>query len=104
MRLKADQIGKLRHARMLIISRFAGKHSFTFVHQFLPVTQEEGFMMRVLLIAAATLVTLGIFLVDEVFDSERSPPWQRTSRQMSLAADPSLKFVPEDSPYMRSER
>ena len=89
---------------MLIISGLENKTSFTFAHQFLSVIQEEGLMMRVLLIAAGTLVTLGILLVDEVFDSETSPPWQRTSRQMSIAADPSLKFVSEDSPYMRSER
>ncbi len=89
---------------MLIISGLEDKTNFRFAHQFLSVIQEEGFIMRVLLIAAGTLVTLGIFLVDEVFDSETNRPWQRTSRQMSLAADPSLKFVSEDSSYMRSER
>jgi hypothetical protein len=61
-------------------------------------------MTRVLLIAAAALVTLGIFLADEVFDSETGRARQLTPRQISLAADPSLKFISEDSPYMRSER
>lgn len=62
-------------------------------------------MTRVLLIVAGTLVTLELFLVDQNLASGTKHLSQLTSsRQILLAADPSLKYVSEDSPYMRSER
>ena len=65
----------------------------------------EGFMTRILLIAAATLMTLELFLVEQKLDLGTSRLLQLwPSRQITLAADPSLKYVAEDSPYMRNER
>jgi hypothetical protein len=67
--------------------------------------KEEGFMTRTLLIAAGALITLELFLVDQELDSGINRLSKLTpSRQIALAADPSLKYVSEDSPYMRSER
>jgi len=62
-------------------------------------------MTRTLLIAAGALITLELFLVDLELDSGINRLSKLTpSRQIMLAADPALKFVSEDSPYMRSER
>ena len=63
-------------------------------------------MARILLIAAGTLITFGLFLLDENFDTGTGglSSQFKTSRQIRLAADPSLKNPSEDSPYMRSER
>jgi hypothetical protein len=61
---------------------------------------------RILLIAAGILITLSLFLVEWNFDSGTGGLSSKfkTSRQIRLAADPSLKDASEDSPYMRSER
>ena len=65
----------------------------------------EGFMTRILLITAATLMTLELFLVEQKLDLRTSRiSLLAPSRQMTLAADPSLKRVSEGSPYMRNER
>ena len=63
-------------------------------------------MARILLIAAGALVTVGLFLVDQKLDSGTGGLSSQfhTSRQIRIAADPSLKYESEDSPYMRSER
>jgi hypothetical protein len=63
-------------------------------------------MARILLILAGTLLTVGLFLVEEKFDSESGGLTSRfkASRQIRLAADPSLKHESEESAYMRSER
>jgi hypothetical protein len=62
-------------------------------------------MTRTLLIAAGALITLELFLVNQELDSGINGLSKLTpSRQITLAADPALKYVSEDSPYMRSER
>jgi hypothetical protein len=61
-------------------------------------------MTRTLLIAAATLMTLELFVVVQKPDLGTNRLSQSPSRQITLADDPSLKYVSEDSPYMRSER
>ena len=63
-------------------------------------------MARVLSIAAGALLTIGLFLVEEKLDSGTGglSSQFKTSRPIRLAADPSLKYESEDSPYMRSER
>jgi len=63
-------------------------------------------MARCLLIAAGMLITLGLFLVAESLESGTGDlsSQLKTSRQIRLAADPSLKYASQDSPYMRSER
>jgi hypothetical protein len=63
-------------------------------------------MARCLLIAAGMLITLGLFLVAESLESGTGglSSQLKTSRQIRLAADPSLKYASQDSPYMRSER
>jgi hypothetical protein len=62
-------------------------------------------MTRTPLMAAATLMTIELHLVEQKLDSgEYSISQISISRQIMLAADSSLKYVSEDSPYMRSER
>ena len=63
-------------------------------------------MARILLIAAGALLTIGAFLVETKLDYATGglASQFKTSRQIRLAADPSLKYESEDSPYMRSER
>ena len=67
--------------------------------------EEEGFMKRTLLIVAGLLMTLELLM----FDRQLAANIDRFSHinpspQMVLAADPALKYISEDSPYMRSER
>jgi hypothetical protein len=62
---------------------------------------EEGFMKRTLLIVAGILTTLELLM----FDQQLSASIERLSHinpspQMVLAADPALKYISEDSPYM----
>ena len=60
--------------------------------------------MPTLLITAGMLITL-VLSVEQKLDSAINSLSQMTpSRQIGLAADPSLKFVSEGNPYMRSER
>jgi hypothetical protein len=63
-------------------------------------------MARILLIAAGMLIALGLFSVEENFNTGTGglSSQLKTSRQIRLAADPSLKYASEDSPYMRSGR
>jgi hypothetical protein len=63
-------------------------------------------MARILLIAAGMLIPFGLFLVAENLDPRTGglSSQFKTSRQLRLAADPSLKYASQDSPYMRSER
>ena len=66
----------------------------------------EGVMARILLIAAGALLVIGMFLVEEKLESPSGglSSQFKTSRQIRVAADPSLKNESEVSPYMRSER
>jgi hypothetical protein len=73
--------------------------------RWLRLFEAEGFMRRTLLIVAGMLMTFELLLFDQQLAanidrlSHISP-----SRQLALASDPALKYISEDSPYMRSER
>ena len=67
--------------------------------------EEEGFMKRTLLIVAGILMTLELLM----FDQQLAANLDRLSHpnpspELALASDPALKYISEDSPYMRSER
>ena len=62
-------------------------------------------MKRTLLIAAGILTTVELLM----FDQQLAANIDRLSHinpsaQLALASDPALKYISEDSPYMRSER
>jgi hypothetical protein len=62
-------------------------------------------MTRILLIVVGIFMTLGVLVLGQRLQagielaSVRNP-----SSQMAFAADPTMKYISEDSPYMRSER
>ena len=67
--------------------------------------EEEGFMKRTLLIVAGILMTVELLM----FDQQLAANIDRLSHinpspQLALASNPALKYISEDSPYMRSER
>jgi hypothetical protein len=62
-------------------------------------------MKRTFLIVAGILMTLELL----VFDQQLAANLDRLSHtspspELALASDPALKYISEDSPYMRSER
>lgn len=59
-------------------------------------------MKRTLLIVAGILMTLELLMFDQQLAANinRLNP----SPELALASDPALKYLSEDSPYMRSER
>lgn len=59
-------------------------------------------MERIILAAAGAALMVGLFMLEQHFESEQQG--YRAPRQIRLAADPSLKYQSEESPYMRSER
>jgi hypothetical protein len=62
-------------------------------------------MTRTLLVTAGMLITFELFLVDKQLTSGTDRLAQiKLSPEVALAADPALKYISEDSPYMRSER
>ncbi len=62
-------------------------------------------MTRTLLVTAGMLITLELLLVDKQLTSGTDWLVQiKLSPEVALAADPALKYISEDSPYMRSER
>jgi hypothetical protein len=73
----------------------------------LHLLEEEGFMKRTLVIIAGILMTLELL----TFDHQRAPNRDQLSYtnpspepELVLASDPALRYISEDSPYMRSER
>lgn len=62
-------------------------------------------MTRTLLVTAGMLITLELLLVDKQLTSGTDWLVQiKLSPEVALAADSALKYISEDSPYMRSER
>ncbi len=62
-------------------------------------------MTRTLLIVAGILMTLELYMIDQQLAAGIVRLLRtRPSGQATLAANPALKYISEDSPYMRSER
>lgn len=62
-------------------------------------------MTRILLIVTGILMMLGVLVLDQRLRADKGvASFGNPPSQMALTADPAMKHISEDSPYMRSER
>lgn len=62
-------------------------------------------MTRILLIVTGILMMLDTLVLDQRLRAGKGvASFRSPASQMALAADPAMKYISENSPYMRSER